>query len=104
MDDEEQKYRLISLKFIENNRIELIKIYSQHLQTEGDGILAINFTEIDSKNKVDVSYIPLTILALDIIENINKRKEINSETIIYFFLQTPVEEKIIEIDARSLIS
>jgi len=103
MDDEEQKYRLISLKFIENNRIELIKIYSQHLQTEGDGILAINFTEIDSKNKVDVSYIPLTILALDIIENINKRKEINSETIIYFFLQTPVEEKIIEIDARSLI-
>lgn len=104
MDDEEQKYRLISLKFIENNRIELIKIYSQHLRTEGDGILAINFTEIDSKNKVDVSYIPLTILALDIIENINKRKEINSETIIYFFLQTPVEEKIIEIDARSLIS
>ena len=104
MDDEEQKYRLISLKFIENNRIELIKIYSQHLQTEGDGILAINFTEIDSKNKVDVSYIPLTILALDIIENINKRKEINSENIIYFFLQTPVEEKIIEIDARSLIS
>ena len=100
--DDEQKYRLISLKFIETNRIELIRIYSQHYATDGDGILAINFTEIELKNNVDVSYIPMDILALDIIENIKSRKEVNNENIIYFFLQTPVEEKIIEIDIRSL--
>ena len=101
--DDEQKYRSLSIKFIENNRIELIRIYSQHYKTEGDGILAINFTEIESKNNVDVSYIPMNILAIDIVENIKLRKEVNNENIIYFFLQTPVEEKIIEIDIRSLV-
>jgi hypothetical protein len=100
--DDEQKYRLISLKFIETNRIDLIRIYSQHYATDGEGILAINFTEFELKNNVDVSYIPMDILALDIIENIKLRKEVNNENIIYFFLQTPVEEKIIEIDIRSL--
>ena len=100
--NDEQKYRLISLKFIETNKTDLIKIYSQHYATDGDGILAINFTEFEVKNNIDVSYIPMNILALDIIENIKLRKEVNNENIIYFFLQTPVEEKIIEIDIRSL--
>ena len=88
--------------FIEKNRIDLIRIYSQHYKSDGDGILAINFTEFESTNNVDVSYIPMHILALDIIDNIKLRKELNNENIIYFFLQTPVEEKIIEIDIRSL--
>ena len=101
--NDEQKYRLISLKFIETNKTDLIKIYSQHYATDGDGILAINFTEFEVKNNIDVSYIPMDILALDIIENIKLRKEVNNENIIYFFLQTPVEEKIIEIDIRSLV-
>lgn len=101
--NDEQKYRLISLKFIETNKTDLIKIYSQHYATDGDGILAINFTEFEVKNNIDVSYIPMNILALDIIENIKLRKEVNNENIIYFFLQTPVEEKIIEIDIRSLV-
>ena len=102
--DDEQKYRSLSIKFIEKNRIDLIRIYSQHYKSEGDGILAINFTEIESKNNVDVSYIPMNILAIDIVENIKLRKEVNNENIIYFFLQTPVEEKIIEIDIRSLMT
>jgi len=102
--DDEQKYRSLSIKFIEKNRIDLIRIYSQHYKSEGDGILAINFTEIESKNNVDVSYIPINILAIDIVENIKLRKEVNNENIIYFFLQTPVEEKIIEIDIRSLMT
>ena len=102
--DDEQKYRSLSIKFIENNRIELIRIYSQHYKSDGDGILAINFSEIESKNNVDVSYIPMNILAIDIVENIKLRKEVNNENIIYFFLQTPVEEKIIEIDIRSLMA
>ena len=100
--NDEQKYRLLSLKFIETNRVDLIRIYSQHYATDGDGILAINFLEFELKNKIDVSYIPITILALDIIENIKLRKEVNNENIIYLFLQTPFEEQIIEIDIRTL--
>ena len=38
----------------------------------------------------------MNILALDIIENIKLRKEVNNENIIYFFLQTPVEVTTIE--------
>ena len=55
--DDEQKYRLISLKFIETNRIDLIRIYSQHYATDGEGILAINFTVCFTNFSAEVSLI-----------------------------------------------
>jgi len=101
-----EKYREMSVKFIENNRIELFRIYLQHSKlsdnVDNSGILVINFFEVESKNKVDVSYVPMNILDIDIVEKINERKENNDENIIYFFLITPYEEKIIEIDIRTL--
>ena len=107
-----EKYREMSVKFIENNRIELFRIYLQHSKSsdnvdnvdnvDNSGILVINFFEVESKNKVDVSYVPMNILDIDIVEKINERKENNDENIIYIFLITPYEEKIIEIDIRTL--
>ena len=103
-DDQIQKYRLLSLKFIENNKNNLIKIYLEHSKTDGYGIMVINFSEVELKSNANVSYIPIEILDSDIAEKINERKQNNDDNIIYFFLITPVEEKIIEIDIKSLIS
>jgi len=104
-DEQIQKYRLMSLKFIETNRNKLIKIYLEHSKTDGYGIMVINFSEVELKSNANVSYIPMEILDADISEKINERKiNNNDDNIIYFFLITPVEEKIIEIDIRSLIN
>jgi hypothetical protein len=98
-----QKYRTIAVKFIENNRNKLISIYLQHSKTDGDGILVINLFEVESKSNIDVSFVNNEILDIDIIEKINERKtQNNNNNIIYFLLITPFEEKIIEIDIRTL--
>ena len=98
------KYRNMAVKFIETNKTNLINIYLQHYKTDGAGILLINFPEVELKSNVDVSYINNEILDADILEKINERKLHNDDNIIYFFLITPVEEKIIEIDIRTLSS
>ena len=103
-DEQIQKYRLMSLKFIETNRNKLIKIYLEHSKTDIYGILLLNISEVELKNNVNVSYVPIEILDIDIAEKINERKTQNDDNIIYIFLITPVEEKIIEIDIRSFIN
>jgi hypothetical protein len=97
-----QKYRDIALTFISTNKINLINIYMQHFTNDGDGILLINLFEIEIKKNVDVSYIKNEILDTDLLEKINERKTKNDSNIIYLLLITPLEEKIIEIDIRTL--
>ena len=97
-----QKYRNISLKFIETNKNQLIQIYIQHSKADSEGVLAINISEVESKNNVEVSFIPLDILTDMFLQKIKDRKLVNDSNIIYIFLITPVEEQIIEIDIRSL--
>ena len=97
-----QKYRDIALTFINTNKINLVKIYMQHFSTDGDGILLINLFEVEIKKNVDVSYIKNEILDADLLEKINERKTQNDSNIIYLLLITPLEEKIIEIDIRTL--
>ena len=97
-------YRNMSVRFIETNRIDLVRIYRQHLEKDGAGILAINFSEVEEKKNVDVTYILLEILPVDMVEKINERKQQNDSNIIYFLLITPFEEKIIEIDIRTLVA
>ncbi len=101
-DDLIQKYRNIALKFINNNKSNLISIYVKHFQTDGDGILLLNMLDIETKNNVDVSFVKSEIIDKDLLEKINERKLQNNENIIYLLLITPIEEKIIEIDIRTL--
>ncbi len=102
------KYRQIAVQFIENNKQNLISIYLKHSkgteENEGEGILIINMNEFEKTNKIDVSFIALKLLSDEIINEINKCKENNDEHIIYFLLITPYEDKIIEIDIRTLIN
>jgi len=104
MKNQAMLYRNMSVRFIETNRIDLVRIYRQHLEKDGAGILAINFSEVAEKKNVDVTYILLEILPIDMVEKINERKQQNDSNIIYFLLITPFEEKIIEIDIRTLVA
>ena len=100
------KYRQISLKFIELNKSNLINIYLKHLngteENEGEGVLFINLNEYETTQKIDVSFVVLNILSDELIKKLDECKEKNNEYIIYFILITPYEEKIIEIDSRTL--
>ena len=116
-DVEITKYRNLAVKFIENNKQNLVSIYLKHSkgteevgredenvgEGEGEGILIINLNEFDKTNKIDVSFIVLKLLSDELLNEINKCKETNNENIIYFLLITPYEDKIIEIDIRTLI-
>ena len=101
------KYRQMALQFINYNKQNLISIYLKHSkgtdENEGEGILIINFNEFDKTNKIDVSFISVKLLSDELLTEINKCKENNYENIIYFLLITPYEDKIIEIDMRTLI-
>jgi hypothetical protein len=101
------KFRQMAVQFIENNKQNLISIYLKHSkgteENEGEGILIINMNEFEKTNKIDVSFIALKLLSDEIINEINKCKENNNENIIYFLLITPYEDKIIEIDIRTLV-
>ena len=102
------KYREMTVQFINNNKQNLVSIYLKHSkgneenENEGEGILLINFIDFDKTNKIDVSFIALKLLSNEFINEINKCKETNNENIIYFLLMTPYEDKIIEIDIRTL--
>jgi hypothetical protein len=102
------KYREMTVQFINNNKQNLVSIYLKHSkgneENEGEGILLINFNDFEKNNKIDVSFIALKLLSNEFITEINKCKEINNEHIIYFLLITPYEDKIIEIDIRTLTS
>jgi hypothetical protein len=101
-DSQIEKYRTIAVNFINNNKNNLIRIYMQHFTTDGEGILLIDLFEIETKKNVDVSFVKIEILDNDLLEKINERKTQNDNNIIYLLLVTPVEEKIIEIDIRTL--
>jgi hypothetical protein len=101
------RYRQMALQFINYNKQNLISIYLKHSkgtdENEGEGILIINLNDFDKTNKIDVSFISVKLLSDELLAEINKCKENNNENIIYFVLITPYEDKIIEIDMRTLI-
>jgi hypothetical protein len=98
------KYRYITLKFINTNKSDLYMIYMQHLQQDGEGVLDINLENYEAENKVDVVYIPMTSLEKNLLDEIEKRKENNNDSsILYFLMTTPLEEKILEIEITALL-
>ncbi len=131
---QKQKDYNIALTFINSNKKDLANIYLQHtsllnVETNNDnndnnddnndnndnvdnvddrvkrvkGVLCIYLGNID-KNKIDVAFIANKVIPLDIITKIKERCLLNDENIIYFMLITNLEEKLIEIDIRSLLS
>ena len=101
-------YRNVAITFINKNKQELVQIYIQHIKTapieDKEGVLGINLGEIEEKHNIDVAFIPVKVLPVELVNKILERKKVNNENIIYFLLITPLEEQILEVDIRSLAS
>jgi hypothetical protein len=102
-----QKYRNLTIGFINQNKQNLITIFLQHSREASDedriGVLGINFLDFDKTSKVDVAYLPVRILEEDTRTQILERINVNGNQVIYFLMITPVEDKILEIDIRDLM-
>ena len=85
--------------FFNTNIVKLKDIYLHHRLQEGHGVLSI-FLENDKDIKV--AYLALDILDKemrdDIVERINK----NNMNIIYFYLNTIDDAKLVETDIRDI--
>lgn len=101
-------YHNVALTFIDTHKKDLANIYMHHIQnasTDEDkvGVLGINMIEMEEKKNIDVAFLPAKVLPSDIINTILERQKENNENIIYFLMISQLEEKIIEIDIRTLL-
>jgi hypothetical protein len=105
--DELNKYRNITLLFINQNKKNLVSIFLQHNREAEDddkiGVLGINLIDFDNTSKIDVAYLPVGILESNLATTIRDRIKDNDKHIIYFLMLSPLEEQIIEIDIRTLM-
>lgn len=103
-----QKYRNIAITFINQHRKDLVSIFLQHSREASDedriGVLGINILGFDISGKLDVAYLPVRVLGDEIRNSILERIKENDNHIIYFLMITPLEEQIIELDIRDLMS
>ena len=103
-----QKYRNITITFIEKYKKDLVSIFLQHSREASDedkiGVLGINLLDFDKTNKCDVAYLPIRVLGENTRNQIQEKIKENDIHIIYFLMLTPFEEKIIECDIRYLMN
>ena len=102
-----QKYRNITITFINQYKKDLVSIFLQHSREASDedrvGVLGINLLGFDETGKVDVAYLPVRILGDETRNRIQERIITNDIHIIYFLMISPLEEQIIELDIRDLM-
>lgn len=102
-----QKYRNITITFINQYKKDLVSIFLQHSKEASDedriGVLGINLLGFDETGKLDVAYLPIRVLGDDTRNRILERIKENDNHIIYFLMLSPLEEQIMELDIRDLI-
>lgn len=103
-----QKYRNITITFINQYKKDLVSIFLQHSREASDedriGVLGINLLGFDISGKLDVAYLPVRVLGDETQTSILDRIKENDNHIIYFLMITPLEEQIMELDIRDLMS
>ena len=101
-------YRNVALSFINAHKKDLVSIYLQHIKNAPEedklGVLGINMVDMEERQNIDVAFLPMRILHTELVNNILERQKENNENIIYFLMINPIEEKLIEIDIRTLMS
>ena len=85
--------------FLENNRIQLIDIYSKEREQRGDGILQI--TKNVKDEKIDIIFLELNKLPKELTDDIDKRKQLTKKTnIIFFFLVNGEKSTLLQIEVQ----
>ena len=101
-------YRNVAISFINAHKKDLVSIYLQHAKSpsiaeeERNGVLGINMIEMEERQNIDVAFLPLKILPIELVNTILEKQKENNEHIIYFLMISPIEEKLLEIDIRTL--
>ena len=85
--------------FLENNKDQLIEIYSKEREQRGEGILQI--TKNIKDEKIDIIYLELNRLPKELIDDINKRKQTKNKTnIIFFFVINGEQSTLLQIEIQ----
>ena len=103
-DADVERYRSIAINFIQKNRNNIGQIYINHFKEVGLGIIFIDITQIDTSQKIDVAFVKFEALDLELANKIAERSLNNTNDIMYMYMITPCEQKIVEMDIRDLIS
>lgn len=107
LEQELEKYRNITITFINQHKKDLASIFLQHSREANDddriGVVGINLLGFAETSKVDVAYLPVRVLGEETRNRILERIKENDIHIIYFLMLTPLEEQIIELDIRALM-
>lgn len=87
------------LNFIDQNKRQLVQIYTKERQSCGEeGLLWILETP---DKRANVSYVPMTDIPEGIVYEVDKlKKENGSDSVIYFYVCDPLLAQIIQIDLR----
>ena len=87
------------ISFFNNNIVKMKDIFLHHRLQEGHGVLSIL---LENDKDIKVAYLALDILndemKKDIVDRINK----NNVNIIYFYLNTDDDARIVETDIRDI--
>ena len=87
----------MNLKFLENNRDELIQLTINHRKSEGFGCMFIDLTSEDNAHVTFLS-IAHERFPCDLRKTLLERRGQNSESVAYFVCSTKDETNIVEID------
>ncbi len=102
-----QKYRNITITFINQHKNDLVSIFLRHSREASEedrvGVLGINLLGFDETGKIDIAYLPVRVLGDEPRKRILERIKENDIHIIYFLMLSPLEEQIIELDIRDLM-
>jgi len=85
--------------FFNSNIIKLKEIYLHHRTQEGHGVLSIL---LENDKDIRVSYLALDILTDEMKKDIIDRVNNNNVNIIYFYLNTMDDARIVETDIRDI--
>ena len=93
----------LALNFINTNRNQILKIYENHNNKDGAGIIVLTLLDDEPSKRIDVSYITNEHIPEELLNKILKRIEANTalnKHIIYIYLITPLEETLVELETR----
>ena len=85
--------------FFNSNIVKLKDIYLHHRLQEGHGILSVL---LENEKDIKVAYLSLDVLNDEMKKDITDRINRNNMNIIYFYLNTMDDARIIETDIRDI--
>jgi len=92
-----EHYRNVMIQFMNNHKKDIARIYHTHAEQDGAGLIVLDL----QSNNVDIIFVKKEAIPEHILNEINKLE--NTTNVIYIYMITPCEERLVEVDFRDLI-